>query len=208
MDAVGAESKDLGWLERRGVSATTAPSMTTSPLPGYRNTRSRWTRRLASLPLVSRTIRGIRWVLGPSRPVPSEQIPPPSPSLSLSFTLASRSYSTLTDPPIVRFVGKWRLNRLLFLFLALWATMLVLLIRQQYYVSGPQIIDCNDAYYDSWPPETCGLNASDCADSLKPGTYRCMGGCQDVTLGNPRWVGGETINGVPMVIGGGDGRYR
>jgi len=86
--------------------------------------------------------------------------------------------------------------------------MFVLLIRQQYYVPGPMIIECNAGLWDNWPPDVCGVNATDCEDYLEAGTYRCMGGCLDVTLGNPRWVGGEEVNGVPYVVGGGDGRYR
>jgi hypothetical protein len=100
------------------------------------------------------------------------------------------------------------LHYFLWPFLALWATMFVLLIRQQYYVPGPVVIGCNAGLWDNWPPDVCGVNATDCAEYLEEGTYRCMGGCLDVTLGNPRWVGGDEVNGVPYVVGGGDGRYR
>ena len=82
----------------------------------------------------------------------------------------------------------------------------MLLVRQQYYLSGPQIISCDTAGWPDWPPDACGLDGADCATELVQGDYRCMGGCKDVVLGNPRWVGGEEVDGVPLIIG--SGPYR
>lgn len=31
-----------------------------------------------------------------------------------------------------------------------------------------------------------------------------MSGCKDTRLGNERWIGNERVNGVPLLIGGGD----
>lgn len=86
--------------------------------------------------------------------------------------------------------------------------MFVLLVRQQYYIPGPTLIGCTGSPWNSWPPDTCGLNGTECEQDLEEGVYRCMGGCLDVTLGNPRWVGGEEVDGVPFVVGGDNARYR
>ena len=151
-----------------------------------------------------RVIRGIRWILGPSEPLPTLDLPQPAASCSLSITLGNRSTSLAFDKPIHR-LGRSRLfRRALIPFLLLWATANVLLIRQQYYVSTPQIISCDSSLWDDWPPDTCGLDATGCMDDLANSTFRCMGGCRDVVLGNPRWVGDEIVNKVPLIIGGGD----
>jgi hypothetical protein len=51
--------------------------------------------------------------------------------------------------------------------------------------------------------DVCGLNGTICENQLVAGEYRCLGSCR-TGLGNPRWVGGEEVNGIPLVIGGGD----
>ena len=151
-----------------------------------------------------RTIRGIRWILGPAKPLPASDLPRPTPSSSLSLTIGSRSSSLRLDPSITSLNRSLRLQRGLIPFLLLWATANVLLIRQQYYLPSPQIITCDSSIWGDWPPDTCGLNATGCESLLVSGTYRCMAGCRDVVLGNPRWVGGTEVNSVPLIIGGAD----
>jgi len=81
----------------------------------------------------------------------------------------------------------------------------ILLIRQQWWpLNGPPIIGCTSSIWNDWPPDTCGINGTACAGYLSGGEYRCLGGCGDVNLGNPRWVGNEEVNGIPLVVGGGD----
>lgn len=168
----------------------------------------RWTSRVNSLPLVGRTVRGIRWMLGPSTPIPASEIPKPQPSLTISFTAHRHARSIPLDPRLHHHTRKRRYRWALYPMLILWATMFVLLIRQQYYIPGPTLIGCTSSVYPSWPPDACGVNGTGCADDLESGIYRCLGGCLDVTLGNPRWVGGEQVDGVPFVIGGNEDRYR
>lgn len=154
-----------------------------------------------------RAKRFARWVLGPSTPSPDPDLPRPTPSSSISFTLGTHSSRILLDPPLTRLTRSLRLRRALIPFILLCVSANILLIRQQYYTSAPPIIPSSAALWGNWPPDTCGLNATGCADRLEEGTYRCMGRCRDVTLGNPRWVGGEKVDDVPLVIGGGDGSH-
>ena len=151
-----------------------------------------------------RIYRGVRWILGPAQPIPESELPRPSSSSSFSITLGNRSSTLRLDPSIRSVNRSLHLRKALIPFLLLWATANVLLTRQQYYLATPEIISCDTAVWGDWPPDTCGLNATGCASQLVSGTYRCMGGCRDVVLGNPRWVGGQRVNSVPLVIGGGD----
>ncbi|TYJ57254.1 hypothetical protein B9479_001987 [Cryptococcus floricola] len=148
-------------------------------------------------------------ILGPATPAP-EEIQLPQPACAASVTVGHRSKSGSVD----RFFLRRSFPRLLYPFLLLWITAWILLIRQQYYTpSSPTIIGCTSAPWDDWPPDTCGINGTSCQDDLiglAGETFRCMGGCQHTTLGNERWVGGERVDGEPLIIGGGDvdGTYR
>ena len=165
---------------------------------------TRLKRRFTSLPFVSRTIRSIRFILGPSTPFPDDQLPQPEPSFTLGLTMPHRSWLLPIDQRLTDLTSRWKLHRGLYIFLVLWATANVLLIRQQYYVSDPQIISCDATLWNDWPPDVCGFNGSACTGQLTPGTYKCMGGCRDAILGNPRWIGGEEIDLKPLIIGGGN----
>ncbi|EPQ30269.1 uncharacterized protein PFL1_02385 [Pseudozyma flocculosa PF-1] len=55
----------------------------------------------------------------------------------------------------------------------------------------------------------CGLDGQDCSPFSTPAdsagvAFRCPSGCSGVTLLNPRTVGDEQVNYVPLVVGGGD----
>lgn len=160
----------------------------------------RWTIRAVT----RRLARRIRWLLGPSTPIPDSKLSRPTPSTSLSFTLGRKAKMLDLDPPISRLNRSLRLRRALIPFLLVWTTANILLIRQQYYLPSPDIISCTASLWDDWPSDICGLNATGCVSELVQGTYRCMGGCRHVSLGNPRWVGDTEVNNVPLVIGGED----
>jgi hypothetical protein len=92
-----------------------------------------------------------------------------------------------------------------FVYLLLWATGFVLLIRAAYYLPhAPETLGCTASLWPDWPPDYCGENATECLASLAPNVFKCPGGCQDTPLGNPRWVGNESVMGVPLIVGGGD----
>jgi len=147
----------------------------------------------------------IRWLLGPAHPLPTSLLPQPSPSMSLALSTPRHSYKSAIDTKVVRFSKSWKLRYLLWPFIGVWMAGYILLIRQQWWpVGGPPIIGCTSSIWSDWPPDTCGINGTGCEGYLYGGEYRCLGGCRDVNLGNPRWVGGEEVNGVPLVVGGKD----
>lgn len=167
-----------------------------------------------SLPRLTRLRRLIRFILGPATPTPDSDIPGPSTPLTSSFTLPNhRACVSIPDNGAYKLSKSLRLPYLLIPVLLLWATANVLLIREQYFSpSSPITLGCTDALWGSWPPDTCGLNGTDCNDALEGeggGRYRCLGGCSYSPLGNPRWVGGDEINRRPYIVGGnGNGTYR
>lgn len=152
----------------------------------------------------------IRWILGPAHPMPEDRLPQPGPSLSAALTTPRKSYISPVDSKMLRFASSFQLRYLMLPFLAVWAAGYILLIRQQWWPpSAPDIIGCTAAVWSDWPPDSCGVNGTACEGYLVDGQYRCLGGCRDVTLGNPRWIGDEEVNGVPLIVGGGEGNiYR
>lgn len=166
------------------------------------------TRIVHAIPGTGRLFRFVNRVLGPHHRVTP---PPPTPGLILSATFRGKSARASLDDLVVRFSQRCRLHHLWFPYLLLWATGFVLLVRAAYYLPhAPDSLSCTFTFWPDWPPDTCGENGTRCAADLDPGIYRCPGGCENTPLGNPRWVGGESIDGVPLLIGGGDdmGTYR
>lgn len=179
------------------------------PLLVHKSTGTR--ARLARAERATRPVwKRIRWLLGPAHPLPDPDLPQPAESLSVSLTTPRSSYTTSVDGKMAHFSTRYRLRYALWPFLALWMMGYILLIRQQWWPPGaPPIIGCTAAVWTDWPPDSCGLNGTSCEQYLYGGQYRCLGGCRDVTLGNPRWIGDEEVNGVPLVVGGGDSNtYR
>ena len=130
-------------------------------------------------------------------------MPRPHPSITLQLSLPSRSWLIPLDDVCLRVSKRYRLHYALYPFITLWATMVVLLIWRQYYSSSPEVVDCTTGMWYDWPPDGCGMNGTDCVDFLEAGEYRCPANCLDTHLGNSRWVGGEEVDDVPLVIGSG-----
>ncbi|CAK9783224.1 hypothetical protein CC85DRAFT_281969 [Cutaneotrichosporon oleaginosum] len=173
--------------------------------PPWANALDRVQHKLMSRPRVRRVVDAINWVLGPT-----ERRPPPPPTglaLTCACTGGRRRLAAPLDPIAVHASKRGKLPHFYLLYLALWAAGFILLIRAAYYQPGsPPSVSCTAGPWDDWPPDTCGLDMTECAAKLEEGTYRCPGGCQLVKLGNPRWVGGEKVNKRPLIIG--DGVYR
>jgi hypothetical protein len=193
--------KDI-WPSQSRHSAPSLPPLPSFTSPTSRRIRSLLPRRARCIPRTA--LRRLRWLIGPAQPHPDTDIPLPQASLTLSFTLFSKYRVVPLDSFFTSLSRRLRLHYALYPFLLLWITANILLIRQQWYLPNtPDIIPCSAALWNDWPVDVCGLNGTGCEPYLQAGTYRCMGTCTTV-LGNPRWVGGEEVNGVPLVIGGGD----
>ncbi|WWC92512.1 uncharacterized protein L201_007471 [Kwoniella dendrophila CBS 6074] len=143
-------------------------------------------------------------ILGPSQPIDDLDIPLPKSSIVLSTTIGEKSYTFEPD----KFFNKISIPLGIYPFLCLWIGLFIILVRQQYYLpNSPQIISCTAAPWNDFPPDTCGLNGTNCLNDLteiNDKSFRCLGGCKNSKLGNSRYIGSEKINNVPLVIGGGD----
>lgn len=172
----------------------------------------RWTKRLTSFPGYQRSSSLVGAALGPT-----ERQAPPHPTSHTQAAWAwilrkagiawHRSMEHPIDHLVYRFSRRWRLQWFWLPFALVWFLGNVLLIREQYYLDGPRVISCTASLFSSWPPGACGIRGEDCAQYLEPAVYRCPGGCHETPLGNARWVGNESVNGVPLIIGG-NGVYR
>ncbi|BEJ13483.1 hypothetical protein CspHIS471_0306570 [Cutaneotrichosporon sp. HIS471] len=163
-------------------------------------------RSLLSRPRIWRAVNAVNWILGPTEP--REPPPPTALALTCACTGGRKRVVAPLDPIAVRASKRGKLRHFYLLYLAVWAGGFILLIRAAYYQPGsPEVVSCTSGLWEDWPPDTCGLDMTECAAMLEEGTYRCPGGCQRVKLGNPRWVGGEEVNKKPLVIGG-NGVYR
>lgn len=188
---------------------------------------------MITAPRLPRVRRWVNKVLGPSTPLPDDAIPPPSGGLFLSLTLPSSAPSYSTDRPrshawsinidraAYPFIHRLKLHSywVLIPILLLWATANILLTREQYYSpASPLLIGCTDGLWSDYPPDACGINGTDCADALsalgestmaggRELRVRCNANCQNTPLGNPRWIGTEEVNRIPLVVGG-NGEYR
>ena len=181
-----------------------------------------------------RLTRTKQWVFGPDQNCKvalPDYLPVPTTRMQVQATVKTRSCGPFNiDSWLVDFNNRWRLRRLLLPFLAAWAVGFIFLVRAHWYTcsanaldpstngprEGPTSIGCTAAYMQSFPPNACGLDGSDCdveITSSRKEMYRCFAGCGDdrgAKLGNERIIGNETINHIAMVIGGGDdlGTYR
>lgn len=172
----------------------------------------RWSKRLASFPGYSRSSSLLGVALGPT-----ERKKPSHPTSHLQAAWAwilrkagvawHRSMEHPLDHLLYRFSRRWKLQWFWLPFLLVWILGNALFLRAQYYLPGPEVISCTASLFDSWPPDVCGLKGQECAEYLQQATYRCPGGCHETPLGNPRWVGNTSVNGVPYVVGG-HGVYR
>lgn len=82
--------------------------------------------------------------------------------------------------------------------------------RAQSFLTPPDsFIDCTSTY---WVANAgCGLNGEDCGPFANSTfEFRCPAQCSSVILQNPRTVGNEQVDFVPLIVGGGDsnGTYR
>ncbi|KDQ63414.1 hypothetical protein JAAARDRAFT_29445 [Jaapia argillacea MUCL 33604] len=80
---------------------------------------------------------------------------------------------------------------------------------QSFLIPADSFIDCTSTYWLA--NGQCGLNGTACGPfDLTSFDFRCPAQCSDVVLQNPRTVGDEQVDFVPLLVGGGDGNktYR
>jgi hypothetical protein len=80
---------------------------------------------------------------------------------------------------------------------------------QSFLTPASSWVDCTSVYWS--PNNGCGLDGQACAPfENSTFDFRCPAQCNSVVLQNPRTVGNEQVDFVPLIVGGGDGNktYR
>ena len=134
----------------------------------------------------------------------------PSPCLNFTVYTGRRSHTLALEPALIRATrslsSPW-----------LFATLAVAYIigfaffsrAQSFLTPADSFIDCTSVY---WSEDAgCGLNGELCAPFNNSAfAFRCPAQCSSVVLQNPRTVGNQEVDYVPLIVGGGDhnGTYR
>ncbi|KAI0304994.1 hypothetical protein BC826DRAFT_902599 [Russula brevipes] len=164
-----------------------------------------WRRLESSFPHLSRrTKRFLLYVRGP-RPV--VDLSEPSPWIA-TLTIRGRKYGLPLEHRLVRLTRPLSENPGIFLFLgAIYIIGLSFLVRAQSFLTPLESwVGCVSSYWNA--NAGCGLDGNACAPFTNTSfDFRCPAGCSSVDLQNPRLIGNEQVNFVPLIVGGGDANF-
>jgi LCCL domain len=77
---------------------------------------------------------------------------------------------------------------------------------QSFLTPAESWIGCTSVYWDA--NDGCGLNGNACEPFTNTSfNFRCPALCSSVKLQNPRAIGNEQVNFVPLIVGGGDENF-
>ncbi|KAE9408250.1 hypothetical protein BT96DRAFT_970895 [Gymnopus androsaceus JB14] len=189
-------------LELRALDAATTDPEDLSPYP-----RTAWynrvqTRIAARHPrFYARASRVLLYCRGPR---PKVDLPNPRPWLDIDFHYRGINVVLPIESTILRTTRLLR-NPWLFVLLAV-AYIIALAFfstAQSFLTPADDYITCTSVYWVS--NAGCGLNGADCGPfSDSTFDFRCPAQCSSVVLENPRTVGNEQVDLVPLIVGGGD----
>ncbi|KIJ23588.1 hypothetical protein M422DRAFT_39544, partial [Sphaerobolus stellatus SS14] len=155
-----------------------------------------------------RVSRLLLYARGPS---PPRLLDPPIPFLDLDFIppkfLHGLRSRRVTLPIESWFLKKTRLlarSWLMLLFGAAYIIALAFLVRAQWFtIPAESFVGCTSTYWGK--DDACGLNGEACAPfDNSTFDFRCPAQCSSVILLNPRTVGAEQVDFIPLVVGGGN----
>ena len=128
----------------------------------------------------------------------------PTPFLNLTLYAGRRSYTLALEPALIHATRRFRSPLLFAVLVVGYIIGFAFFSRAQSFQTPPDsFIDCTATF---WSPNAgCGLDGSACAP-FNDTTYsfRCPAQCASVVLQNPRTVGNEQVDWVPLIVGGGD----
>ncbi|KAI0375410.1 hypothetical protein BV20DRAFT_960553 [Pilatotrama ljubarskyi] len=137
-------------------------------------------------------------------PRPKVDLPDPSPFLSLTLYAGHKAYSIALEPAWIRLTRAFT-NPWLFVVLAIgYIIGFAFFARAQSFLTPPDsFIGCTATYWAA--NDGCGLDGQACAPfDNATFDFRCPAQCSSVVLQNPRTVGDEQVDFVPLIVGGGD----
>lgn len=137
-------------------------------------------------------------------PRPKVDLSEPTPFLNATVYLGRRSYSLALEPALIRvtrpFTSPW-----LYALLAVgYIIGLAFFSRAQSFLTPEDsFIGCTATYWS--PNADCGLDGELCGPfDNSTFDFRCPAQCSSVILLNPRTVGNQQVDFVPLLVGGGD----
>ncbi|EIM92163.1 uncharacterized protein STEHIDRAFT_136162 [Stereum hirsutum FP-91666 SS1] len=190
-----AKSPDMGELEYGS----------TSPEPRnawYTRVRNRAADKYPGT--YGRALQWYRWTLGPR---PKVDLPDPVPLLDRDVELKNKTITLRVESQFMR-ISRRLTSPWLFLFLAVaYIIGLSFFSRANSFMTpSDSWIGCTSTFWLA--NDGCGLDGASCApfdDSTVD--FRCPAQCASVVLQNPRTVGNEQTEWVPLIVGGGDDNW-
>ncbi|KAI1793955.1 hypothetical protein LXA43DRAFT_999064 [Ganoderma leucocontextum] len=168
------------------------------PLPRTQPWRSRWRAFGAEHPRLQRIWHYIRG------PRPKVDLPDPTPWLNFNIYTGRKHYTIALEPALIR-ATRPLTNPWLFVILAAgYIIGFAFFSRAQSFLTpADSFIGCTATYWAAL--DGCGLDGSECMPfSNSTFDFRCPAQCSSVVLQNPRTVGDEQVDFVPLIVGGGD----
>ncbi|KAI0800865.1 hypothetical protein C8Q74DRAFT_1192364 [Fomes fomentarius] len=169
------------------------------PVPRHR----RWTSRMRTIFWVDhpRVQRVWRYVRGPR---PKVDLPEPTPFLSLTLYGGRRHHTVALEPVLIRFTRHFTKPWLFVVLAAAYIIGFAFFIRAQAFLTpADSFIGCTATYWVAL--DGCGLDGSNCMPfDNSTFDFRCPAQCSKVVLQNPRTVGDQQVDFVPLIVGGGD----
>lgn len=134
----------------------------------------------------------------------------PSPFLNLTLHTGHRSHSVGLEPGLIRLTRPFTSPWLFAILVVGYIIGFAFFSRTQSFLTpADSYIGCTSTY---WAANAgCGLDGGDCGPfDNSTFSFRCPAQCSSVILQNPRTVGDEQVDFVPLIVGGGDdeGTYR
>ncbi|PCH33755.1 hypothetical protein WOLCODRAFT_94109 [Wolfiporia cocos MD-104 SS10] len=162
-----------------------------------------WYRRFGRTlgPKYPRLARFIRYLRGPR---PKVDLPAPTPFLNLTLYTGRRTHSLALEPALIRVTRLFTDARLFVILAAGYIIAFAFFSRAQSFLTpADSFISCTATYWAA--NNGCGLNGEDCAPfNGSTFDFRCPAQCSGVVLQNPRTVGDQQVEWVPLIVGGGD----
>jgi len=137
-------------------------------------------------------------------PRPKQELPAPKPLLDRTYSVNGRSYTLSVETAVIKLTHRLTTPWLLVLLTIGYIIGFAFFSRAQSFLTpAGSFIDCNAAYWAA--NDGCGLDGVDCGPFVNSTfDFRCPAQCSQVTLLNPRTVGNEQVDFVPLIVGGGD----
>ncbi|TBU62056.1 hypothetical protein BD310DRAFT_811851 [Dichomitus squalens] len=137
-------------------------------------------------------------------PRPKSDLPDPTPWLNFHLYTGRKQYGVALEPALIRCTRPLTHPWLFVILAAGYIIGFAFFARAQSFLTpADSFIGCTATYWAAL--DGCGLDGVNCMPfSNSTFDFRCPAQCSSVVLQNPRTVGDEQVDFVPLIVGGGD----